>query len=106
MYVTGGITNSELTLKPACMYDTVRNRWSRLPDLTEERYYHASLVLARTLYIINGENHKKPIAVIEIFRPGQVKWSVFIGVYPISRSDPAAAPITETFFCFFGGSLN
>ena len=51
--VTGGESDWS-TLKSVEAYDYFENKWTYLPDMIEERYYHASVSIGNKLFVIGG----------------------------------------------------
>ena len=60
IYVTGGWAEKLFSLRSSkdqdsvLKYDTVNDAWSSIRSLSQSRYSHSSLVLAKKLYVFGG----------------------------------------------------
>ena len=106
IFVSGGYN-----MRSVERYDIGNDKWELMPDLTEERWYHASVVQGGTVYVLCGFNGSCDLDDLESLDTAQLasggaRWQrIRIATAVLTpREQPVAASLNDREIVILGGA--
>ncbi len=103
IFVVGGMDGFGRTLGTVELYDTIGDRWTKLPDLPKPRHHAGAAVLDGVLYVIGGIGGSKsaPTSDVYAYYEGSNEWVIKASL-PTPRSAFAIALMDRSIYAIGG----